>query len=82
MATTYAQVLALLSDLTQAQAGLLRAQKETDRKFQETDCKFQETARLVGNLQIFEESRYPDAHTPRRPRATDTLWVPLDSGTK
>ena len=56
MATTYEQVLALLSELTQAQAQaqaqaeLLRAQKETDRKFQETDRKFQETARLVSNL--------------------------------
>ena len=56
MATTYEQVLALLSELTQAhaqaqaqaqeaQAELLRAQKETDRKFQETDRKFQETDR-------------------------------------
>ena len=56
MATTYEQVLTLLSELTQAhaqaqaqaqeaQAELLRAQKETDRKFQETDRKFQETDR-------------------------------------
>lgn len=57
MATTYEQVLTLLSELAQGQAELLQAQKETDRKFQETDRrfqetdrKFQETARLVSNL--------------------------------
>jgi hypothetical protein len=45
MATTYYQVLALLSELAQGQAELLRAQKDTDRKFQDTDRKFQDTDR-------------------------------------
>ena len=57
MATTYDQVLALLSELAQGQAELLRAQKDTDRKFQDTDRKFQDTdrkfqeaARMVSDL--------------------------------
>ena len=57
MATTYEQVLALLNELAQGQAELLRAQQDTDRKFQDTDRKFQETdrkfqemARLVSGL--------------------------------
>jgi hypothetical protein len=45
MATTYEQVLALLSELAQGQAELLRAQQDTDRKFQDTDRKFQDTDR-------------------------------------
>ena len=50
MATTYEQVLALLNEIAQGQAELLRAQQETDRKFQDTDRKFQETARLISDL--------------------------------
>ena len=45
MATTYEQVLALLNELAQGQAELLRAQQDTDRKFQDTDRKFQDTDR-------------------------------------